>query len=533
MAEQVKLQHLWRGIKPSLVEKFWSMKPATTDEFLTEVKRYQEMTSKSRHEEWAMGMLGKQMPPVENDRLDRLEKMLEGLMIGTKETEKPQKNSGNQNDSGQRPRFQWAPHWAQDGSPICVECKMAGHIRRDCPKNAQQKQAGRKQDGKIVCFGCGESGHIRPNCPKNKQQGQAQHQWQGNAGHKPGQMIGLVGAGGQQIPGPTGPLPILKIDIGRMVTQDVLCGEKRVSAVIDTGAVVSVCSLKLAKELKLQVTAWKRNRLVAVDGKEITPCGAAWMSISDRETRVEGEVLVLEGDIDLLLGKDILEKFGTRMKIGALPEIFIGEMPVGATTERVEGEETKLVMQRDGWIPARTMKIVAIKPLELTGPEEYALVEPSEALMTSKKVSTGKALIPGMGTLREIAVTNLLNQKQWVEADTVLGRVEYVERIVEESDAVFVAAECKGEEGNGEGFDFDSRIFKGLSPSQRKKILQALLEHDDQFARPGDKLGTCTVVEHAIDTGDAKPLDVMMGVGTMKEPTDAETMAGWKWQEKR
>ena len=35
-------------------------------------------------------------------------------------------------------------------------------------------------------------------------------------------MIGLVGAGGQQTSGPTGPLPILKIDIDRMVTQDVL-----------------------------------------------------------------------------------------------------------------------------------------------------------------------------------------------------------------------------------------------------------------------------------------------------------------------
>jgi hypothetical protein len=106
------------------------------------------------------------------------------------------------------------------------------------------------------------------------------------------------------------------------------------------------------------------------------------------------------------------------------------------------------------------VKIVAIGPLELAGPEEYALVEPSEVLMTSKKVSTGKALM-GIGTLREIAITNLSNQRQWVEADTVLGRVEYVEQIVEEADAVFVTAECKREEGNGEGFDFDSRIYKG------------------------------------------------------------------------
>ena len=54
MAEPVKLKHLWRGLEPSSVEKFWSMKPATTDEFLTEVKSYQEKTSKTRHEECAM-----------------------------------------------------------------------------------------------------------------------------------------------------------------------------------------------------------------------------------------------------------------------------------------------------------------------------------------------------------------------------------------------------------------------------------------------------------------------------------------------
>ena len=95
------------------------------------------------------------------------------------------------------------------------------------------------------------------------------------------------------------------------------------------------------------------------------------------------------------------------------------------------------------------------------------------------------------------------NQRQWVEAETVLGKVEYVERVVEEADAVFVAAECKREEKNGEGKD--SRIFKGSSPNQRKKILQALLEYDDRFARPKDKLGTCTAAEHAIDTGNARP----------------------------
>lgn len=44
-----------------------------------------------------------------------------------------------------------------------------------------------------------------------------------------------------------------------------------------------------------------------MEGEEITPFEAAWLSISDGEIRVKGEVLMLEGDIDLLVGKDILQ----------------------------------------------------------------------------------------------------------------------------------------------------------------------------------------------------------------------------------
>jgi hypothetical protein len=82
-----------------------------------------------------------------------------------------------------------------------------------------------------------------------------------------------------------------------------------------------------------------------VDGKEIIPGGAARLVILDGETRVEGEALVLDGDIDLLLGEDLLEKLGTRLKIGALPEIFIGEMPIGAIAEERPESVPKLRMQ--------------------------------------------------------------------------------------------------------------------------------------------------------------------------------------------
>lgn len=107
------------------------------------------------------------------------------------------------------------------------------------------------------------------------------------------------------------------------------------------------------------------------------------MAISDGETRVEGEALVLDGDIDLLLGKDLLEKLGTRMKIGALSEIFFEEMPIGVIAEEKTERVPKLVMRQGCSIPARSLKVVAVMPLELIKYGEVVLVEPWEKLLAS------------------------------------------------------------------------------------------------------------------------------------------------------
>ena len=82
-----------------------------------------------------------------------------------------------------------------------MECRIAGHIGGTARKS--RRQARRREDGNIVCYCCAEPGHLWPNCSKNQQQGQVPPQWQGNAGHEPGQLIGIVGAGEPQIPGGT------------------------------------------------------------------------------------------------------------------------------------------------------------------------------------------------------------------------------------------------------------------------------------------------------------------------------------------
>ncbi|KAK4028729.1 hypothetical protein OUZ56_021748 [Daphnia magna] len=154
--------------------------------------------------------------------------------------------------------------WTSDGKLICSRCKTEGHIGRECPSrtNGQGGLRGRTPDGKVMCYGCEEIGHIRRDCPSSQREGGAPQQQQQ-------QQVRFAGEGIEHVDPEVLAWPILKIDIQRMGVLDVLCWGKRMAVVIDTGAVVSVCSPKLVRELGITVTPWRANRLVSVDGKEI------------------------------------------------------------------------------------------------------------------------------------------------------------------------------------------------------------------------------------------------------------------------
>ncbi len=88
----------------------------------------------------------------------------------------------------------------------------------------------------------------------------------------------------------------------------------------------------------------------------------------------------------------------------------------------------------------------------------------------------------------------------------LLEEIHEIDKIRDEDspEAMIAGVMAEKEDSSARGQNFDKKISEGLSSSQRKKILQALLEYDDRFARKGDKLGKFTAAEHTIETGDAK-----------------------------
>ncbi|KZS00402.1 Uncharacterized protein APZ42_003290, partial [Daphnia magna] len=101
MAEATKLAYIWQGLRPSVLKQLWSLKPTNCDEFLQEVKRFQEMTDRGKQDEWALGVMGREQrltmlgvkgreekptyDPSQQDatvetRLGKIERMLKELM---------------------------------------------------------------------------------------------------------------------------------------------------------------------------------------------------------------------------------------------------------------------------------------------------------------------------------------------------------------------------------------------------------------------------------------------------------------------
>ncbi|KAK4007088.1 hypothetical protein OUZ56_012246 [Daphnia magna] len=190
------------------------------------------------------------------------------------------------------------------------------------------------------------------------------------------------------------------------------------------------------------------------------------LSVSDGRMTVE-EALVLDGEIDLLLGKDMLEKLGTRMKIGALPEIFIGDTAMGAPVEEMTEEAPKLVVQNGCWIPPRSRKVVATQPLDLNG-------------------------------FGEDGDNPLIGPQTMDRRGTVLGIIEPVTEI-KEGDTPVAVTTAEAEKKARREHKFDSRIGEGLMPTDREKIREVLVEYGAYFSWPGAQLGLCTAAGQTIE----------------------------------
>ena len=253
----------------------------------------------------------------------RLKKLVAKLM---KECEKERNNAG------------------PVGSTIkCYQCGNHGHLARGCGKDV------------ICCFGCGETGHIRSECPKRDER-------IGSAGseNECAPLVRAVSAAA----GASSPVPpvssqpqVRKIhwspNQSLSMEVPVLIGRRKVMALVDTAAQVTVVNRELSIELGYEAPVERvqlRNALTDswMDGGIVEEFGFRLGSKKSRWDVVEADI----GDA-LIIGIDFLKHMKCKIDLGSnILELGNGDrVPMtvrrSASTEAVPVSRVVLSSERE------------------------------------------------------------------------------------------------------------------------------------------------------------------------------------------
>lgn len=285
----------------------------------------------------------------------------------------------------------------------------------------QEERNTRAPDGRPICHFCGEVGHIRRFCEKKRKS----HGKDGT-----GTAVEMVRPSPAET-GVAGDIPLLLIDTDQLVTEEVLVQGKRVEAVIDTGAAVSVMAPGTVVELGLAIHAGGAPSVVMVNGQRAPPLSSVIFTIEIAGKTVETKAIVLDMKGNrLLLGNDTLKKF-KRLEIQygeGRPKLWQGELPVGLLAEgeqEGDGEAADKVISREGRnLPPRSLVAVEIEPISSVLACSV-LIEPSTSLEKAKGISAGRVLVNEQ--LVRVLMLNPGNRTQYIRSGTVIGNAGKIE----------------------------------------------------------------------------------------------------------
>ncbi|KZS05507.1 Uncharacterized protein APZ42_031279 [Daphnia magna] len=141
MSKAHRLEHLFRGLRPALLRKIYTLKPKTCEEFLTLAKAYTEASLMSEARGWKDVAMGPQKPHEQTPNLsvvypdqqaEFMKSMREFIQVTCEKLTAKEKNKQEKAKGPYKPKGSFT-----DGKPFCFHCKKPGHIARYCFKNPE------------------------------------------------------------------------------------------------------------------------------------------------------------------------------------------------------------------------------------------------------------------------------------------------------------------------------------------------------------------------------------------------------------
>jgi transposase InsO family protein len=549
MTEDTKLEYLFRGLRPTLVEKIYPLQPVTCAEFLGHVKVFEQAADMANRREWVTAQLNPALPgkstshavnyctpatnaiaavtmgqPDPTNEILRTLKMLQETQQKMQQeltqlnTKVNARRSNPPGTDGNRPYSR-----TSDGRPICNYCNKIGHMERFCRTNPHSvtyippPPISMRQPTAVM-------GSL-PSPPATDNTADTAR-------------VATIVLGEQVAAGL--PVPVLFVRARAaegLVFKKVSCNNRIIEAVIDTGAAVTVISPQLAESMGCTITNWDGPKIVMANGAEEAELGQTHLTIVDGTQKAVGKALVMKmKGVELLMGNSFLRQF-KNVHIQYDTEestVNLGDNPLLAILPEPETVRytDQLVLRDSCRLPAWTMAMVRAKgPLGAT--DKTWLVEPSQNLFLKKGVTIGHVILSSTVNPLIVPLVNFTSNEEWLEAGTSLGQIKQTgltigadsevnqlnlglltsaksteEKTEEKDDPDSQAAtqEPRDARRNKKWEQLWSSINPQLSKEEKNATFELLTKFEDCFAEDEEDLGHCSMAEHAIEVGDANPI---------------------------
>ena len=216
---------------------------------------------------------------------------------------------------------------------------------------------------------------------------------------------------------------------------------------------------------------------------------------------------------DGILGLDVMRAVGAELFLkGGRYEMTFGSQKEETSTSHEEPQPhcSRVKVGKTLVVPPHSEVIIPGELIgEVTG---IGVLEPTERLLKSNQLLLAKAVVNTGSPTIPLRVLNPTDEPRKVYRGTVAA---ICEPISEQIDVNPVVATCKprtpvekGKPGQVPNHlvELLERSCKYLGPQQRQELGSLLAEYQHSFAQSSSDLGRTSLVEHRIDTGNARPI---------------------------
>jgi transposase InsO family protein len=297
------------------------------------------------------------------------------------------------------------------------------------------------------------------------------------------------------------------------VLQVEVAGQKA-NAVIDCGAEVTLISENLYQSLADKPPKLRDVKLYAVGKQALMSYTVGPVEIKIGSKLYQERVYVVPMQFDMLLGVDILKREDTVLHMGEDTLTFDGQMlklNVDRQPQTSSPVIGRVTVARRRVVPPNSVTHISCK---LDEDLPSYIIEPSGGLSVLVPRTVHSA-----GTDPVVCVVNATDKYMLLKKGKEIATAHPVGTVIEEdaADGAFCANVMEGEEVEEDSLEvpqhlqamFDASVTH-LDLQQKLNLAAILRQFEDVFASSEFDLGNFSEIEHAIDTGDAKPIKQRM-----------------------